>query len=763
MDENVLKQRLYVRIPNDDVVVSAIKRVTSLGGLEVETAWRSNGSWEQIEDKAVFAFSRHSMEYEIKAFSHKEMLAAFDAGIPIDVSLVEISMQDDDSEIQISRLDHTHKLLSKLLKERNRRESEPGLMTTWITSVLASDMKPRAAEILTAVFVLLADREKQGRPILKLNQKAIIDSLPELNLDEKDFFDEKNGEGWVRLHKFVAALVALTNDVVVISVSVPHFDGPVYVQLCREDNGALTLEAESNTYLEPPLSQDAINTLKELGWEEPHDETLPNFTKFLEREEAAPGPVAQILVDTLRLVYLTKPNDLYCFEPSALVRSMLAGEFGSEVAMNPKLSAGQRGRLFLGIRFPADIGVDSTESSTQGENFMDSSIIQDEIAIIQEKKLGDSNVNNEEIQIENYPHIDAAIGPYVERLFMSQRGFHDRNGHNSGPVPDFLLPRGYVLDLIEELLERGSQWERALAMPDLVDPIHRTLGRKVVLSRDDQEFILGESRENPGIPLLWVHIGSFPRNFYLLSSLAGLPNFSENRLLLVSTDSKGLESLDIWFGWNPTEVLDAPAVLSCAQWARSVTLELQKAMEGPLRGEAMEDLASTFRRAGLGVPWLPESYLPLFRRDRNWAWTTEIEPDYMEDYLFKTSLDGPLPDHVTIAHAGHGINSYALTWRMAIGPLALMVQTLWGGAIGDSSRDVGAQAELFHRVSRVVSHLATKYRDFNQEPQMRRYQWKVSTLRNVNQIRQWDGRTMTWRDLEPTGNLLETFVLKSPE
>jgi len=356
--ENLSSHTLFVYIPNDDVVVSVIKRSTCIGGVEVESAWRSDGSWEQLQDKAISAFSRHSANYEIRAFSHNEMLAAFDAGIHIDVALVEISIQDDNEEIQISRLRNTRKLLSDLLKERERRESEPSSATSWITSVLASELKPKASELLTAVFSLLDERVKQGPPILKLNQKAVIDNLPTLNWDDGDLFEVQNAEGWVRLHKFVAALVALTHDVVVISVSVPHFDGPVYVQMCREDDGALTLEAESNAYLEPPLSPDAINTVKELGWEEPRDETLPNYVKFLEREEAAPGAVARILIDTLRLVYLTKPNDLHSFEPAILVRSLLAGEFGPEVAMNPKLGAGQRGRLFLGIRFPTDIGVD---------------------------------------------------------------------------------------------------------------------------------------------------------------------------------------------------------------------------------------------------------------------------------------------------------------------------------------------------------------------------------------------------------------------
>jgi len=372
-------------------------------------------------------------------------------------------------------------------------------------------------------------------------------------------------------------------------------------------------------------------------------------------------------------------------------------------------------------------------------------------------------VNNEKIRIENYPHINAVIGPYEDRLFMAERGFVARNGQKSGWVPDFELPRGYVLDLIEKLLAGGAQWERVLKWGDLVDSIEGASWRKVVLIIDDQEFILGESRKDPSIPVLWVHIGSFPRNLYLLSSLAGLPNFSENRVLSVTKNSKESELLDIWFGWEPEDKLGAANVFSCVESARSAISDLQNAVETPVHGHAQHDLSSKFMAAGLSVPCIPEAYRPFFRLDRNWAWTTENEPNYWDDYMFNTNLDGPLPDHATIAHEGHGISSYALTWRMAIGPLALIVQTSWGGAYGDPSRDVGKQAELFHRVSRVVRHLAKKYPDFDQEPRMRRYQWKISNVSDFNELRQWDGRTMTWQDIEPAHDFLETFILDSPE
>jgi len=126
-------------------------------------------------------------------------------------------------------------------------------------------------------------------------------------------------------------------------------------------------------------------------------------------------------------------------------------------------------------------------------------------------------------------------------------------------------------------------------------------------------------------------------------------------------------------------------------------------------------------------------------------------------------VSGPIGDHVTIGHAGHGINSYALTWRMAIGPLVIMAQAGWGGAIADQSRSVGQQAEIFHRVSQVVRSIARSHPQFIAEPRMRRYQWLTSDIRGINRILQWDGRSMSWIEIEPATNIEETFVMPLPD
>jgi hypothetical protein len=162
--------------------------------------------------------------------------------------------------------------------------------------------------------------------------------------------------GFERLIKFVAALVALTADVVVINVLSERYPDGVYVQMCREDDGALTLEAVSSKYLDSPLTPDEITKLESLGWEFPReDDGLPNYTMFLEPDETAPGDVAKILVLTLAGVYGTTPSDRHQFEPNDVVRSLLRGDHGQEFAVNPNHSTARQARLYLGLSFPGDL------------------------------------------------------------------------------------------------------------------------------------------------------------------------------------------------------------------------------------------------------------------------------------------------------------------------------------------------------------------------------------------------------------------------
>jgi len=144
---------------------------------------------------------------------------------------------------------------------------------------------------------------------------------------------------WDPLVETLAAMIILSAEYVVLQVATPH-DGTCgpYIQTLQEEDGALTIEAVSNEFIDPPLGPDAINTLREMGWTAPDGEDgLPNFRIFLEADEVEPGQVARFLVATLRDVYLVTPRDSFELAPLELFVQVVDGEFGNRpgIAFTP--------------------------------------------------------------------------------------------------------------------------------------------------------------------------------------------------------------------------------------------------------------------------------------------------------------------------------------------------------------------------------------------------------------------------------------------
>lgn len=235
--------------------------------------------------------------------------------------------------------------LSKATK--HSREWPPDEFTRALWGFVTKQEPQQARDITEGIMKLLRWFQESA--------EGVRDDLDSEFLIADASIDPRDVVGTDRLVKFVAALVALTDDVVVINVVSERYPDGVYVQLCREDDGALSLEAVSSKFLDSPLTPDEISTLHSLGWEDPVDEEQPNYIRYLEPEETSPGDVAEFLVKTLHSVYGTRASDLHQFAPDHVVHSLLNGEHGADCAMNPHLSDAQKARLFMGLRFPQDL------------------------------------------------------------------------------------------------------------------------------------------------------------------------------------------------------------------------------------------------------------------------------------------------------------------------------------------------------------------------------------------------------------------------
>jgi hypothetical protein len=84
---------------------------------------------------------------------------------------------------------------------------------------------------------------------------------------------------------------------------------------------------------------------------------------------------------------------------------------------------------------------------------------------------------------------------------------------------------------------------------------------------------------------------------------------------------------------------------------------------------------------------------------------TQPLPSPIEDYLFLDILDylrGPIPDQFVLNHAGHGVNSYSLNFRYALGDLAILMQVGYGGAYGDRKDEAKRWDECVNHIGDIM-------------------------------------------------------------
>lgn len=115
---------------------------------------------------------------------------------------------------------------------------------------------------------------------------------------------------WLEITRLFAEMIEAANDLLIIQTySKRYTNCHPYLQICYEDDRAMTVEAVSNKFLRPMLSIDAQNTMNELGWGLSEEENMPNYFKFLHKENADPQVVAELFTRTLRHVYGITPSD----------------------------------------------------------------------------------------------------------------------------------------------------------------------------------------------------------------------------------------------------------------------------------------------------------------------------------------------------------------------------------------------------------------------------------------------------------------------
>jgi len=116
----------------------------------------------------------------------------------------------------------------------------------------------------------------------------------------------------------------------------------------------------------------------------------------------------------------------------------------------------------------------------------------------------------------------------------------------------------------------------------------------------------------------------------------------------------------------------------------------------------VDEARTLFFSAGLAFPKLPAELARRLRKSGDWRYSTRAlngSPYNLDAYWRQTA---PPSDYAVLAHAGHGINSYAIHYFLVYGRLRIFLQLAWGGVYEDNAACATAIARCFGLVDALV-------------------------------------------------------------
>ena len=120
--------------------------------------------------------------------------------------------------------------------------------------------------------------------------------------------------------------------------------------------------------------------------------------------------------------------------------------------------------------------------------------------------------------------------------------------------------------------------------------------------------------------------------------------------------------------------------------------------------EINENFNDFFQEQNLDLPIIAAFFEEKITNFGFWNWSTLPYPSRMQDYMMESVeyLKGPIPDQYSLNHSGHGLNSYSLNFRCAIGNIAIFAQVGWVGAHMDSKEKLNQWDEIQVRLSSLI-------------------------------------------------------------
>lgn len=179
--------------------------------------------------------------------------------------------------------------------------------------------------------------------------------------------------------------------------------------------------------------------------------------------------------------------------------------------------------------------------------------------------------------------------------------------------------------------------------------------------------------------------------------------------------------------------------------------EINKCVCSPKANE--DSMGDFFMSHGIEVPGAAQTFEEEFSEFGHWHWATQPFPSRWQDYSLIESvkyLKGPIPDQYSLNHAGHGVNSYSLNFRYALGDIAIFAQSAWGGIYESAGAQMDAWDEIQGRLTSLILRMPT---DGFDSSYVRKYLIVYSNFRIEDKVEFWQHGDDKWIQLKEVKTL----------
>lgn len=157
-----------------------------------------------------------------------------------------------------------------------------------------------------------------------------------------------------------------------------------------------------------------------------------------------------------------------------------------------------------------------------------------------------------------------------------------------------------------------------------------------------------------------------------------------------------------------------------------------------------DEVFEFFEEEKMTIPNIPPELEEKLRNFGGLNWATQTQPSPKDDYLLNSVeyLKQSIPDQFIISNWGHGLNSYSINLRIALGDLALIFQTGWGGVFMDRAEQLQRWNDLAGWADEMVQ---LKSRNYEEGFRKRKFLVVFSDFRIGAKPEVWVHEENTWQ------------------